>query len=103
MANTTLVSSSVRDVNIMPTAVGITARSTVRSSKKQTLFSSKRETNVSGLERYRKTLEIEGISSNAAKLISQSRRPGSIVSCKLPWLSELAVTLQKKLMHFVPL
>ena len=87
----------------MPTAVGITARSTVRSSKKQTLFSSKLETNVSGMERYRKTLEIEGILSNAAKLISQSRRPGSIVSCKLPWLSELAVTLRKKLMHFVPL
>ena len=65
-----MVFSSVRDVNVMPIAVGTTARSIVGSSKKQTLFSSKRETNVSGLERYRKTLEMEGISSNAAKLIS---------------------------------
>ena len=32
MANTTLVSSSLRDVNVMPTAVDTIARSTVRSS-----------------------------------------------------------------------
>ena len=34
MTNTTLVSSSVRDVNAMPTSVDTTARSTARSSKK---------------------------------------------------------------------
>ena len=44
MANTTLVSSFVRDVNVMPTAVETTVRSTFRSSRKQTPFSSKRET-----------------------------------------------------------
>ena len=32
---------------------------------------------------YRKSLEMEGISSNAAKPISQSRRPGSVASYKL--------------------
>ena len=68
MANITLASSSVRDVDKMSTAVDATARSTVRSSKKQTPFSFKQETNVSGLEDYRKSLEMEGISSNAAKL-----------------------------------
>ena len=81
MANTTLVSSSVRDFNAIPTAVETIARSTVRSSRKQTPFSSKQETNVSSLESYKKSLEMEGILSNAANLISQSRRPGSI--CKL--------------------
>ena len=80
MGNTTLVSSSVEDVNAMPIAVDTIAPSTVRSSKKQTIFNSKQETNVSGLKGYRKSLEIEEISSNAAKLISQSRRSGPIAS-----------------------
>ena len=68
MANTTLVPSSVRDVYAMSTAVETITRSTVRSSRKQTPFSSKQETNVSGLEGYRKSLEMKEISSNAAKL-----------------------------------
>ena len=85
MPNRILVFSSVRDVDTMPTAVDATARSTVRSSKKQTPFSFRQETNVSGLEDYRKSLEMEGISSNAAKLISQSRRPDSIASYILAW------------------
>ena len=85
MANTTLVSSSDGYVNAMPTAVDTIARSTVRSSRKQTVFSSKQETNVSRLEVYRKCLEMEWISSNAAKLISQSRIPVSIASYKSAW------------------
>ena len=52
MANTTSVTSAVRDVNAMSTAVGTTARSTLRSSRRQTPFSSIRETNVSGLKSY---------------------------------------------------
>ena len=80
MGNTTLVSSSVEDVNAMPIAVDTIAPSTVRSSKKQTIFNSKQETNVSGLKGYRKSFETEEISSNAAKLISQSRRSGPIAS-----------------------
>ena len=72
MTNTTSVSSSVRDINAMPTGVDTIARSTVRSSRKQTLSSPIKETNVRGLEGYRKFLEIEGISSDAVKLISQS-------------------------------
>ena len=71
MANTTLVSSSVRDFNVMSTAVGTIARSTVRSSRKQTPFSSKQEINANDLEGYRKSLEME--------------RPGSIISYKLAW------------------
>ena len=82
MVNTTLLSSSVTDVNAMPTAVDAPARSVVRSSMKQTPFSSKQETNVSSLEGYRKSLEMIGISSNATKLISQSRRPVSIAGYK---------------------
>ena len=85
MANTTLVCSAVLNtmLNAMLTVVDTTARSTGRSSRKQTPFSLKQETNIRGLEGYRKSLEMEGISSNAAKLISQSRRPGSIASYKL--------------------
>ena len=85
MANTNLVSSSVRDANAMPTAVETIARSTVRSSRKQIPLSSKQETNVSSLKGYRKSLEMEGISTNAAKLLCQSRRSGSIESYKLAW------------------
>ena len=48
-------------------------------------YSSKQETNVSGLESYRKSLEMEVISSNATKLIFQSRRLGSIARYKLAW------------------
>ena len=66
----------------MPTAVDTIAIPTVRSSRKQTPFSSKQKANVSGLEGRRKSREIEGISSNAAKPISQLRRPGSIASYK---------------------
>ena len=51
---------------------------------KHSLFQNQ-ETNVNGLEGYKKSLEMEGISSNVAKLISQSRRPGSIASYKLAW------------------
>ena len=61
MANTTLVYSSVSDVDAMPAAVDTIGRSTVKSSRKQTHVSSKQQTNVSGLERYRKPLETERI------------------------------------------
>ena len=71
MANTTLVSSSVRDFNVISTAVDTIARSTNRSSRKQTPFSSKQEINANDLEGYRKSLEME--------------RPGSIISYKLAW------------------
>ena len=40
---------------------------------------------VSGVENYRRNLEVEGISSNAAKLISMSRRPGSIAGYESAW------------------
>ena len=103
MANTTLVSSSVRDVNAMPTAVDTIPRSTAKSSRKQTPFSSKQETNASGLECYRKSLEMEGISSNAAKLISQSRRPCSIASYKLTWNKWTSWSVREKMIHFVHL
>ena len=49
MGNTTWVSFFRRDVDAMRADVDTTARFTVRSSRKQTTFSSKLETNVSGL------------------------------------------------------
>ena len=53
--------------------------------RKQKLFSSNRKTNVSNLEGYWKSLGMEVISSSAAMLISQSRRPGSIASYNSAW------------------
>ena len=47
MANTNLVSTSVRDINAISTAVYTISRSNVRSLRKQTPFSSKQETSVS--------------------------------------------------------
>ena len=103
MGNTTLVSSSVEDVNAMPIAVDTIARSTVRSSKKQTFFNSEQETNVSGLKGYRKSLETEEISSNAAKLISQSRRSGPIASQKSTWKKWTSWCVREKMIHFLHL
>ena len=100
MANTTLVYTSVRDVNTVPTAVGTIARSTVRSSRKQIPFSSKQETNISGLKSYRKSLEMEGILSNAVKLISQSKRPGSIISYKSGWSKWTGWCVREKIEQF---
>ena len=40
---------------------------------------------VCGVENYRKTLEIEGISSSVAKFISMSRRPGEITGFESTW------------------
>ena len=98
MANTTLVSSTVRDVNAIPTVVDTTARSTVRSSMKQTTpFTSKRETNASGLEIYTKSYEIDGIPSNATKLISKSRRPGSFASSNRSGRSWLGGMFREKI------
>ena len=62
LANTSFLSYFVRDVT-----------STVRSS-----FNC-------GLESYRKFLEMEGISSNAAKLTFQSRRLSSIANYEFVW------------------
>ena len=53
--------------------------------EKQKPLGSKRETNVSRLESNRKSFEMEEISSNVAKLITQSRRPGFIANNKLAW------------------
>ena len=89
MANTTLVSSSVRDFNVMSTAVGTIARSTVRSSRKQTPFSSKQEINANDLEGCRKSLEME--------------RPGSIISYKLAWNKQTSWCVRAKLDPFCAL
>ena len=71
MVSTTLVSSSLRAVNSMPTIV--TPLQDILLDPQGNNHRSKQETNVSCLEGYKKSLEIEGISSNVAKVISQSR------------------------------
>ena len=62
----------------------------LKSPGRKTSSSENRVPNVSGVENYRKTLEMEGISSNAAKLISVSTILGSITGYELArnkWVS----------------
>ena len=100
MANITLVSSSVRDVNEMPTAVDTIARSTVKSSRKQTPFTSKQETNVSGLEGYRKSLEMEGFQVIHPHLYPSEEDQVLLQVTNGPGISRLAGVLGKKIDPF---
>ena len=75
---TTLVYSPTKNVHTMPIAFTITVKPITKSLGSKTSSCENQVPKVSGVENYRKTLEMEGISSNAGKLISMSRRPASI-------------------------
>ena len=66
------------------------------------LLNPQRKKQVSGVENYGKTLEIEGILSSAAKLIFMSRR-GLTAPYELAETSGLAGVVDNKLIQFVPL
>ena len=103
MANTTLVFSSFKDVNTMPTAVDTIARSTVKSSRRQIPFGSKQETNVSGLKVTENPLrwkEFQAMQPNLY-LIQEDRVLFHVTN--RPGISGLAGVLGKKLIHFVHL
>ena len=93
MTNTSLLSSSVRDVNSMPTAVDTISKSTVRSWRKQIPFSSKQETNVSGLEGYRKSLEMEEFQAMQQNLYPNQEDSVLLQVINRPKISELAGVL----------
>ena len=56
-----------------------------KSHGRKTSFCENQVNKFSGMENYRKNLEIEGISSSEAKRISLSRRPGSFAGCESAW------------------
>ena len=91
MVNTTFVSSFVKDVDAMLTAIDTIARSTVRSSRKQTPFSSKQETNVSWKE-------FQAMQPN---LYPSQEDQVLLKVTNWPGISGLAGVLGKKLIHFV--
>ena len=66
------------------------------------LLNPPRKKQVSGVENYGKTLEIEGILSSAAKLIFMSRR-GLTAAYESAGTSGLAGVVDNKLIQFVPL
>ena len=79
MTDTTLVYSPTENVHTR--SIGFTGppKPITKSPGKKTSSCENQVPNVSGMENYRKNLEIEGISRSAAKLISLSRRQVLIV------------------------
>ena len=78
MADTTLVYSPTKNVHITSIAFTSPTKPITKSPGRKTSSWENQVLKVSGVENYRKTLEIERILSNAAKFISMSRRPASV-------------------------
>ena len=78
MVDTTLVHSLTRNVHTTPITFTSPTKPITKSLGRKTSFYENQVPKVSGVENYRQTLEMYGISINAAKLISMSRRLGSI-------------------------
>ena len=76
MADTTLVYSPTKNVYTTSIAFTSPSKPITKSSGRKTSSCESQAPKVRDAENYRKTLEMEGISSNAAKIISMSRRPG---------------------------
>ena len=72
MADTTLVYTPSKNVHKTSSALISPPKSITKSPGRKTFSCKNQVPKVSGVENYRKTLEIEGISSSAAKLISVS-------------------------------
>ena len=78
MTDTTLVYSPTKNAHRTSIVFNSPPKPIIKYLGRKTLSCENQVPKVSGVEYYRKTLEIEGISSSAAKLISMFRRPGSI-------------------------
>ena len=78
MADTTLVYSPTKNVHTTSIAFTSPPKPITKSPGRKTSSCENQVPNVSGVENYRKTLEIEGISSSAAILLSMYR-----FSCRL--------------------
>ena len=85
MADTTLIFSSTRNAYATSIAFTTPPKPITKSSGRKTSSCENQVPKASGLGNYRKGLEIEGILSSAAKLISTSRRPCSIAGYKSAW------------------
>ena len=90
MADTALVYSPTKNVHTTSIAFTSPPKPITKSSGRKMSSCENQVSKVSGVENYRKTLEIEVISSSAAKRISMPRRPGLIAgyeSTRNKWVS----------------
>ena len=78
MTLTTLVYYPIKNVHARSTALPVFPNLLLNPLGEEYPSVKTRSLKVSGVENYRKTLEIEGISSSATKLVSMPRRPGAI-------------------------
>ena len=103
MADTTLVYSPIKNVHTTSIAFTSPPKPIAKSPGKKTYSYENQVPKVSGMENYRKNLEIEGISSSTAKLISMSRRPGSTARYESALNKRVAGVVGNKLIEFVHL
>ena len=85
MANSTLAHPVVTNVNPTPIVTSSNSKFTAEPTRGKTPSCKKQRFKVSGVESFRESLQMEGISNNAAMLISQSRRAGSISNYESAW------------------
>ena len=96
MTDTTLVYTPIKYVH---TSIAFTnpPKTITKSPGRKTSSCENQVTKFSGVENYRENLEIEGISSSAAKLISMSREPVQLQVTNWPGTSGLAGVVDFKL------
>ena len=82
MADTTLIYSPTKNVHTTFIAFTSPTKTFSKSPGRKSSSSENQVSKVSDVENYRKTLEMKGISSNAAKLISMSKE--TMFNCRLP-------------------
>ena len=85
MVDSTLLHSPIKNVHTTSIAFTSPPKPITKSPGRKVSSCEKQVPKVSGVQNYRRSFEIEGISSSAAKLISISRRPGSIAGYELAW------------------
>ena len=85
MADTTLVYFPVKNDHTMFIAFTSPPKPITKSPGRKTSSCENQVFKVSDVENYRKTFEIEEISNSVAKLISMSRRPGSVAGYESAW------------------
>ena len=101
MTNTTLVSSSVRDVNAIPTAADTNARFTGRSSRKQTPLVQNGKLLLADWKVKRNPLRCMAYQAIQPSLYPSHKDRGLLQVANHPGICELADVLGKKLIHFV--
>ena len=85
MANSTLVCTTSKNVCTATISSASDKKCFNKSTGKKSYSSRNRVTEISGVEGFRQSLQMEGISSNAAKLISHSKRKSLTTNYESIW------------------